>query len=196
MFSWPSKGKVREYLSDEGAIQWSRPHLLKFLRDLSERSDARSIHMIAHSMGNRALLEVLQTLNSPDLQEFLFKQLILAAPDVDSGVFEQLVGLLSTKCERVTLYASSNDKALKASKAIHNYARAGEAGSQLLILQGLDTIDASNVDTDFLGHSAFVEQRTLLQDMFYLVEHGHGPSMRFGLKQIQTDAGPYWSFVA
>jgi esterase/lipase superfamily enzyme len=196
MFSWPSKGNLWEYLSDEGAIQWSRPHLLQFLSHLCEKGNAQSLHIIAHSMGNRALLEVLQALNSPDISQGLLKQLILAAPDVDAGVFEQLAGFLTTKCERVTLYASSNDKALKASKAIHNYTRAGEAGSQLMILNGLDTVDASSVDTDFLGHGVFAEQRDLLQDMFYLLEHGLDPTRRFGLKQMQTEIGPFWSFSA
>lgn len=196
MFSWPSMGNAKAYLSDEGAVQWSRPHLSEFLRSLCKKSQAQSIHMIAHSMGNRSLLEVLQSLNSPEIPPMMMKQLILAAPDVDAGVFAQIVTLLDTKCERVTLYASSNDKALKASKLIHGYARAGEAGPLLMVLKGIDTIDASNVDTDFLGHSAFVEQRTLLQDMFYLIEHGHDPSIRFGLQQLQADGGLYWSFRA
>jgi len=37
---------------------------------------------------------------------------------------------------RVTLYASSTDKALQASKSFHQYERIGDAGSGLAVCQG------------------------------------------------------------
>ncbi len=197
MFSWPSKGKVLSgYLSDEGTIQWSRLHLKKFIEDVCMSSNASAVHLIAHSMGSRALVEVVQALNSAILPANTLKQLIFAAPDVDSGVFQQAAQVLSTMCSRVTLYASDNDKALRISKAVHGYARAGEAGAGILFVAGVDTIDASLVDTDFLGHSGFATANPLMQDIYYLVQHGHGPNQRFGLDQHSCSFGTYWSFKA
>jgi esterase/lipase superfamily enzyme len=196
LFSWPSKGRLADYLSDEGAIQWSRPHLKKFIEDVCKSSKANMIHLIAHSMGSRALVEVVQALQSASIPTSTLKQLIFAAPDVDSGVFLQAAQVLSTICTRVTLYASDRDKALKISKKIHGYPRAGEAGTRLVIVPGVDTIDASLVDTDFLGHSGFATDLPLMQDLFYLVQHDHAPNQRFGLDQRSCSLGMYWCFKA
>ena len=68
-------------------------------------------------MGNRGLTRALQTLvlERPDLRG-RFREIILAAPDVDAEVFRRdLVPALRQAGQRVTLYASSNDLALKAS---------------------------------------------------------------------------------
>jgi len=194
LFSWPSRASVQGYVSDEGTIQWSRPHLSHFIEEVRARSQAEAVHLIAHSMGTRALLEVLHALAVASPGRQIFQQLILAAPDIDAGVFQQLGGMLNIICERVTLYASSNDKALNLSKKIHDFARAGEAGPNLIILGEMDTIDASKVDTDFLGHSTFMKQRSMIEDMFYLLTHGHPPSARFGLEARSCDQGPYWTF--
>ena len=51
---------------------------------------------------------------------------------------------------------------LFALKKIHGNARAGEP---LLIVPGLDTMDASLIATDFLGHSYFRESWPLLSDI-------------------------------
>lgn len=190
MFSWPSKGGTLNYPSDEGSNEWSRPHLRDFLMQVRERAEAKEIHLIAHSMGNRALLSVLHELSGGPK----FDQLIIAAPDVDAGIFRQLAMKLPALSKRVTLYASSKDKALAVSKRLHEYARAGEAGENLVVMDGLDTIDASTVDTDFLGHSTFAEQRTLLTDMFNLIRHGHSPASRYGLTQKSHNGNSYWCF--
>jgi len=194
MFSWPSKGRLAKYLDDEGSIQWSRPHLKKFIEDICIESKATSIHLIAHSMGSRALIEVIQALSTSAWPRSTLKQLIFAAPDVDSGVFQQAANALGGICARVTLYASDNDKALMFSKKIHGFPRAGEAGQSLLVLSGVDTIDASKVDTDFLGHSGFAEDRPIMQDVHSLIQHNHTPNQRFGLEECSCGLGKYWFF--
>jgi esterase/lipase superfamily enzyme len=194
MFSWPSKGRLARYLDDEGSIQWSRPHLRKFIEDICIETKAVSIHLIAHSMGSRALMEVIQALSTSALPRGTLKQLIFAAPDVDSGVFQQAANALSSICARVTLYASDKDKALIASRKIHGFPRAGEAGQSLLVLSGVDTIDASTVDTDFLGHSGFAEDRPIMQDVHSLIQHNDSPNQRFGLGECSCDLGKHWFF--
>jgi esterase/lipase superfamily enzyme len=65
----------------------------------------------------------------------------------------------------VTLYASSKDMALKASKEVHGYPRAGDAADGILVMPGIDTIDASNVDDSMLAHSYFVESIPVISDI-------------------------------
>ena len=52
-----------------------------------------------------------------------------------------------------TVYASSNDRALMASKAFHGYASAGDAAGGLPVVDGVETVDASDVSASLLGHS-------------------------------------------
>jgi esterase/lipase superfamily enzyme len=194
MFSWPSKAGILNYTADEESIQWSRPHLQTFIEDVCSEVGAESVHLIAHSMGSRAIVEVLQALNSSALPTRTLRQLIFAAPDVDAALFQQSASLFGSKCTRVTIYASDNDKALQLSTAFHGYPRAGQAGAQLLITSGVDTIDASTVDTDFLGHSSFAESRPIMHDIYSVIRHGHAPNSRFGLLERSNPDGVYWTF--
>ena len=91
----------------------------------------------------------------------------------------------------VTLYESNNDKALKASRTIHGYPRAGEP---LLIIPGIDVIDASAIDTDFLGHSYFSDNWPLLSDIHAILHKDEPPSSRFGLAENEHAEGKYFSF--
>jgi len=196
LYSWPSAGRVKGYLADETSIEWTRPHLELFLNDLASRSHADAIHIIAHSMGNRALVKLLEMLQIAGRQLPQLKQIVLTAPDIDAGEFVQLAARFRGYGERLTLYASSNDLAIQFSKKIHTYARAGEAGNDIVIVPGVDTIDASAVDTSFMGHSYYAERRTLLSDLFYVINAGIPPNDRHGLEARSCARGPFWAFRA
>src|ERR1700742_2886290 len=109
-------------------------------------------------MGNRALIEALQTFlakRAPDKRQHLFGQIVFTAPDVDRDYFVDVLDSLRGSAERVTLYASSNDYALRSSQFLHGAPRAGTAGDVIVRLAGLDSIDMSQVAPDSLGHSYF-----------------------------------------
>src|SRR5258708_7686924 len=107
-YSWPSEGSLVRYAVDLNNNEWTIQHLRWFLEDLSARSGATTIHIIAHSMGNRALVNALNQLvsrNTPARPRF--GQVLLMAPDIDAGTFVQLAHALENCADRVTLYASS-----------------------------------------------------------------------------------------
>jgi esterase/lipase superfamily enzyme len=62
-YSWPSNGKTADYFKDETNITWSTPHLEEFLGLIAQKSGAERIHIIAHSMGNRAVCDALKALS-------------------------------------------------------------------------------------------------------------------------------------
>jgi esterase/lipase superfamily enzyme len=193
LYSWPSASAVSGYLSDEATIEWTRPHLASFLSQIASRTGVSTLHVIAHSMGNRALLKALGNLSSLNANSPI-NQVVLTAPDIDSGEFMQIVASIRGHGERTTLYASSNDKAIQLSKKAHGYPRAGESGPDIVVVHGIDTIDASNVDTSFIGHSYFADKRTLLSDLFYLLREGKPPSERHSLEEKICSKGLYWAF--
>jgi len=89
-YSWPSGGALTQYVSDMADAVWTAGHLAKFLMDLEAR-DVDDIFVLAHSMGNRALLQALRQIQSAGGGK-KFKELGLAAADVDSQLFtEQMV---------------------------------------------------------------------------------------------------------
>ncbi len=193
MFSWPSRAKAAGYPADEATIDWTIPHLRDFLQAAGSQGGIKTLHVIAHSMGNRAVARALRDLGvaRPGIQ---FNQVLLAAPDIDRGEFLQIANQIRSVSNRVTLYASSQDRALAASRIVHQYPRAGESGDNIVIVPDIDTIDASNVDTDFLAHSYFCQDWKLLGDIFRLVRKSDPPSERYGLEEVASARGVYWSF--
>lgn len=190
-YSWPSAAKLDDYPTDETSVMWTVPHFKDFLRTVLADLGAKNVHVIAHSMGNRALVHALSTFDVTTLPEgsAQLQQIILAAPDIDVGIFEQLAANFPGKASRITLYTSENDKAIRASKKFHAYPRVG--GSKVIV-KGIDTIDASLVKTDFLAHSYFGD--SIIGDIFSVVKNNQPPSERFGLTQKQHDGGKYWEF--
>jgi esterase/lipase superfamily enzyme len=195
-YSWPSQGTLVAYTVDEQLIEWSQANLQGFLTDFLGRSEAQNIYLIAHSMGNRALTRALASLlnEKPSLRSQL-KEVILTAPDIDAEVFKRdIVPALTNAGRPITLYASSEDVAVVASRKVHGSWRAGDSGPGLVIVPGIETIDATGMDTSLLGHSYFAETRSVLSDIFYVVRNSQRADQRFGLLRVDTPAGRYWVF--
>ena len=109
---------------DRESAEGSRPHLRQFLDMVIKESGAKSISVIAHSMGNVALLDVLRDMNSSAPSGVIISQIILAAPDVASDDFIDLANAIKGLAHGVTLYASSKDRALLFSRGIWSSYRA------------------------------------------------------------------------
>jgi esterase/lipase superfamily enzyme len=197
-FSWPSKGVMTPlgYTHDEGQARWTLPDLREFLDLIAQQSGASTIHLVAHSMGNRALTEALKQIRPPTARATpaTFNEVILTAPDIDADTFTRDVApAILPAARRITLYASSKDVALRFSKKVHGYPRAGESGENIVLLDGLDTIDVSSVDTSLVGHSYYGDNRSVLSDMFNLIR-GQEAANRFGLKKRTKGGRSYWAF--
>jgi esterase/lipase superfamily enzyme len=194
-FSWPSKASFPLYTHDETEAEAAIPDLAKMLELVASQLEVERVHLVAHSMGTRCLTRSLQLLTDAS-QRAKFEEIILAAPDIDADVFcRQILPRLGGGRSRVTLYASSNDTALKASKKVHGFRRAGDSDPEILTADGLDSVDASAIKGDVLGHSYFAGTRTVLSDLHELLKHRRGPKDRFGLEERKTAAGQtYWRF--
>lgn len=196
-YSWPSSAEEAKYTYDETNIEWSEANIKNFLIDYARLASHDSIYLIAHSMGTRALARAyISAVEEMPALKGKIKEVILAAPDIDADVFKRdLAPKMVAAKAPVTLYASSNDKALKLSKAVHaNEPRAGDANPELVVVRGLDTIDASLVETDFLGHTYVANSPTILSDIFNIIKHGHRPVDRAFLVKNQNESGVYWQF--
>lgn len=197
LFSWPSQGSLTGYSVDETNVEWAQFHLVEVLSSLLDQTPARQIYLVAHSMGSRALTRAYNTL-AGDRSVYgpnPIREMVLVAPDIDADVFRQdIAPHLSRNGIHVTLYASSLDRALMASKAFHGYPRAGDSGEGLVIVPGVETVDASDASGGLLGHSYFAEDRRIMEDIFGLIQTGQRADGRFGLEAVNTADGRYWTF--
>jgi esterase/lipase superfamily enzyme len=199
-FSWPSQGSALPlaYTRDQRNADLSASSLKKVLELLTSAGDV-TVHVIAHSMGNRVLAGALQQLAPAPAakRQGALREIAFVAPDVDAELFKRIVKQIAGKATRMTLYASSRDGALAAAQRVAGYQRAGQAGDRIVVVPELQTIDASDVDTSLLGlnHSYFADNSTIVSDLFTLLK-GQPPEERFGLMPITTAAGRYWRFKA
>jgi len=196
-FSWPAHDKfVVTYPADENNVAWSAPHLKQFLLEVVKESQAESVNLVAHSMGNRALAAALREIEL-ELKDNsrLFNQVILAAPDIDADDFRHNIApAMQRTAKRLTLYASSRDDALLASRLLHRGPRAGDAGEGLVVVNGIDTIDVTAIDSSPWGHSYYGSSDPVLNDLKAMLMLAIPPSERTWLSPAERNGLTYWIF--
>lgn len=192
-YSWPSKGTLKGYFADEETIQASEEHMTKFLIGFAQISQAERVHIVAHSMGNRALLRSMQDIasNAAKASHKPFGQIILAAPDVSADLFRRLATAYTRVSERTTLYTSTKDLPLNVSDTLHDCARAGYT-PPVTIVDGIDTVEVSEIDNSFFGHGYWAEARDMLHDMEKLIVNNTPPQRRIGLVPVDSNGCQYW----
>jgi esterase/lipase superfamily enzyme len=193
LYSWPSNGSLFAYDGDSDNNAWTVPRLRWFLEDLASRSGATTVHVIAHSMGNRALTSALALMAAGGRRLPSLSQVVLTAPDIAVEEFRTLAATVTNTASRVTLYASDNDVALVASKRVNGFRRAGDA-TPLTLVTGVDTVDVSQLDTGFLGHSYYGDNTSVIGDIRCLLT-GAAPASRFGLAELVFEQSTFWRFV-
>lgn len=200
MYSWPSASGVMSYLSDGANAAQAEPFLREFLEIVVRDTGAKNISLIAHSMGNLPLLRVLKDIEPKLPSGVIVDQVILAAPDVDRDLFVQLAGTITKTGRGVTLYASSKDRAMAASRMVTGGApRAGDVPPDgPVVMAGIDTIDISSTTMESLtlGHSLYAERSALIDDIARLIRTGdRPPHLRFpSLVRVPTPKGEYWKY--
>ncbi|MEM1152284.1 MAG: alpha/beta hydrolase [Pseudomonadota bacterium] len=193
LYSWPSRGSMTGYIADTAVVRLSGRRLMGFLEELSEETGNATIHIVAHSMGNRALTDALELMGTKEAPTPRFDQVIFAAPDVDAGLFLEMLPSIRPLARRLTLYASDEDWALAASRRLHgDVPRAGQAGEAMISTDGLDAIDMSGLGEDMLAHSYFAQDSSALVDLSTLFWRSVNPDRRCGMR-AETSAA--WRFV-
>lgn len=195
-YSWPSKGGLDNYPVDETTVKSSVPKLVEFFKEIIQQRGSANIHVIGHSMGTRVLTNALKEL-SYEYSTPQFKNIILAAPDIDTLVFkEALYPKLKKITEKVTLYASFDDSALSISKGIHGARRLGQGGELITVFDNMVTIDATGIDDSMLGHSYFSEIEVLVNDLRAVINKSLPPMRRKNLHVLKKSKLLFWKFKA
>jgi esterase/lipase superfamily enzyme len=164
-FSWPARVTSRlAYGTDEKNAGWAMVHFRALLDEIERAYPGIPISFAVHSLGTRFMTGGISRLQSRGCKK-CFGRALAFAPDEDAATFREAlqgIGLCAGRpplsprhAAPVTIYVSNNDKALRASQKYHGgAARAGQAGTAMLLCGGVDTIDVGYFkSSDRAGHS-------------------------------------------
>lgn len=202
LYSWPSKGQIglQDYSYDRESSGQAEPFLRQFLEFVTKETGARSVSVIAHSMGNQVLLPVLRDLKRTAPEGVVIDQIILAAPDVDRDTFEFLAREITGVGRGITVLAASNDRALEASRRFWGgVPRAGDVPPEgPIVIPGIDTIDVTATSTEVLSlnHSGYAQKKQLIDDMRALLRSGERPPQKRTpmIEAVTTPRGAFWRY--
>ncbi len=196
LYSWPSRASVLSYIADTAVVNFSGRRLSRFLDDVVAKSGATRIHLVAHSMGNRALTDALELFALRHKGEPpAFDQVLFTAPDLDAGLFGEMVETIRPTAERITLYASDRDWALAVSRKLHGDApRAGQGGDGIVQLADVDSIDMTAIGEDMLAHSYYANNPSALSDILSLFWRDASPERRCGMTRHASAGSGYWIY--
>ena len=202
VYSWPArKTSVLAYKTDEANARWSMPHFTKFLESISKAFPGMPVSFAGYSLGSRFVTDGIAFYRRNSCSSCLGRA-VLFAPDVSTGDLRSALttsDLCSGKplvnpiaSARVLLYVSNDDKALRQSERVHGNQRAGQAGGDLILCNGVDTVDVSYLDIGGNnGHGYLLEPR-VLQDAAAGFAGVPPTSPRRGLKQVSRTGGVYY----
>jgi len=172
LFTWPSRGKLFDYVYDRESATYSRDALEALLQAMVKDPNVSEISILAHSMGNFVTVEALRQMAirnrglSPKIRDIM-----LAAPDIDFDVFRREIAEIeaSDKSPPVTLFVSKDDRALAASSALAgNEPRLGEIDphaepyKSILERARVNVIDLSAIRSDDpTNHGKFAQSEVV-----------------------------------
>jgi esterase/lipase superfamily enzyme len=195
-FSWPSKGDLFPYSADEASVELAEKHFVSFIELLATVHELEEISILAHSMGNRLLartVELLLGLKQAGTLGVPIGQIMLAAADLTAAWFKQFADTYTALAShRVTNYTYKADKALMASRKLHDQARVG-LEPPVFVHPGIDTISASELDLDLLGHGYIATAEPLLYDLGQLIHDDKPPLHRTRLEPMPPTLSTYWA---
>ena len=173
LFSWPSRGRLFDYVYDRESTNFSRSDLAHLLRTAAQNSSVDEVVIIAHSMGAWLTVEALRQLALEKGQiPKKIKSVVLASPDLDVDVFDRQLTEMGKNRPQMYIFVSRHDRALRVSRAISgNVSRVGALDltqepykSRLAELSGITVIDTSELrGGDALQHSQFATTPEMVQ---------------------------------
>lgn len=194
VFKWPG-GALPSFYDAQQLCQGyevveSFDALVASLHAASAPSRVRRVHILAHSMGCRVLLNVLTTSRFAD-----FGQVVFAQPELDLDAFRAAAAFCATRCENITVYVNAGDRALFGAEIFNrtfpssgccsrllgqSHPSLGRASRSSLLdsegycVEGVDIIDTSSVHSNVteIKHSFFHLSRETIDDVKDIVLSG------------------------
>jgi esterase/lipase superfamily enzyme len=158
LFSWPSRNKLLDYITDRESALWSRDALETTLDSLIANPAIEHVHIVAHSMGSMLTIEGLRQVYARHGDSMANKvgAIVFASPDLDIDSFSSSVQRMARLGSHMTVVIAGDDRALAIASRVAGGARVGAAEKVKLEALGLKVIDASGLGWGLLNHDLFL----------------------------------------
>ena len=172
LVTWPSRGSLLAYGYDRESTNYTRNALETLFQYLARDSEVKEVSILAHSMGNWLALESLRQMAIRNGKlPAKFKNVMLAAPDVDVDVFRSQIVDMGKQHPQFTLFVSRDDRALALSRRVWgDVPRLGSIDpeeapyKQELEANKIAVIDLTKIKAgDDLHHSKFAQSPEVVQ---------------------------------
>ncbi|WP_183607714.1 MULTISPECIES: alpha/beta hydrolase [Rhizobium] len=172
LVTWPSRGSLLAYGYDRESTNYTRNALERLFQYLAQDREVKEVSILAHSMGNWLTLESLRQMAIRNGRlPAKFKNVILAAPDVDVDVFSQQIVDMGKQHPQFTLFVSRDDRALAVSRRVWgDVSRLGAIDPEQapykeeLEINRINVIDLTKVKQgDRLHHTKFAESPEIVR---------------------------------
>jgi esterase/lipase superfamily enzyme len=172
LVTWPSRGSTLAYGYDRESTNYTRDAVELLFQYLARDPEVKEVSILAHSMGNWLALESLRqmAIRNGGLPA-KFKNVMLAAPDVDVDVFRTQIADMGKQHPQFTLFVSQDDRALKVSRRVWgNIPRLGSIDPEQapykeeLADNNVTVIDLTKIKSgDSLNHGKFASSPQIVQ---------------------------------
>jgi esterase/lipase superfamily enzyme len=199
LFTWASRGELADYVYDSDSAYLARDAFIALLIKLRRDYGIEQVSVLAHSMGNLVAIDALANYarTSTPIQ---IAHLVMAAPDVDRDQFVALAPVAKAIVGGMTLYASSADRAMIASRTLAGgIPRAGDVpATGPIILPSIETVDVTAVGDELFGlnHDVFATSPNVMEDMTALLLHDMPPPRLSQIRAVPAPPSPpqYWRY--
>ncbi|HTA39293.1 MAG TPA: alpha/beta hydrolase [Candidatus Acidoferrales bacterium] len=205
MYSWPSrKTSVLAYGTDETNAAWSMPHFENFLANINKAFPGMPVSLAGYSLGSRFVTGGIAFFRREGCNN-CFGRAVLFAPDVFTADLRSALTASKlcsgkpltnpTASAPVLLYVSNNDRALRQSEKYHSNQRAGQAGGDLILCNGVDTVDVSYLKAGGSSGHGYLTDPRVLQDAAAGFAGVPPTAPSRGLKQASRTGGVYYELL-
>jgi esterase/lipase superfamily enzyme len=219
LYSWPAAYPdwFRGYNYDRESSEFTVFHLKQTVQAITSCPEVEKLNIIAHSRGTDVTLNMLREIwisrrdqwmedrSRGEPNDTKLGTVVIAAADIDMNVFQQRFAAewLVMPMDTIVFYLSQGDRAIGLSRWLFaSLNRIGklkftdlstEARDKMLMTDRVQVID-SQVDTDMLGHSYFIDNPAVLSDLILLLREKRGPGADNG-RPLEREDGGFWTIT-
>jgi esterase/lipase superfamily enzyme len=214
VFDWPGDqgSSLSGYRRARDVAKASGAELARMLELVIREVQPERLWLVANSMGGQVVADAFHVLyREADLAdaETEIEDVVLTAPDVDHDEFDQQFKQeITALAKHLTVYVSSNDRALLVSRIINRGARRGESTLSTEQLEEavrmadliepesdlITLVDVTPVNRTRNFHNFSLETPEFFDDLFLRLTNPNTPRSRL-LYQIQTPDGAVYSVL-
>ncbi len=212
LFDWPGNqgGSLAGYRRARGVAEESGAELAALLEMLATEIEPDSLWLLANSLGGEVVVNAFESLDQSGVLTgagIRLEDVVLTAPDIDRDKLDAgFRNEVEALADNLTVYVSSNDRALVVSRLVNRAPRAGESTLQpdqldeaervIALTRASDDlvtlVDVTPVNRTRNFHNFSLETPEFFDDLFLRLTNDETPRSRPIYKVVTPEGRAYW----